>query len=191
MDSAETPVWNAFMQRVIILGAPGSGKSTLARALGLRHGLPVFHLDQLFHRPGWQPAPAEEFRAEVERAAALPAWVIDGNYKGTIASRLARADTLIYLDLPSWLVMLRIFRRIVTSYGRVRADSAAGCPERIDLAFLRHAWSWNRLQRARTYVLVEAFRGHAIVLRGRRERMRFARDQVEQPRRAPVHPGHP
>lgn len=168
------------MQRVIILGPPGSGKSTLARALGARHGLPVFHLDQLFHRPGWRPAPEDEFRAEVERVAALPAWVIDGNYKGTIASRLARADTLIYLDMPSWLTMARILRRIATGYGRVRADSAPGCPERLDWAFLRFAWDWNRLGRARTYVLVEAFRGRAIVLRGPREQMRFTRDHLRQ-----------
>ena len=165
------------MQRVIILGSPGSGKSTLARRLGAEHGLPVFHLDQAFHRPGWRPAPEEEFHAEVERIAALPAWVVDGNYKGVMASRFARADTLIYLDLSSWVTMPRLVRRIAGSYGRVRPDSAPGCPERIDLAFLRYARNWNRLQRARTYALVERFQGRAIVLRGRREQMRFDREQ--------------
>ncbi|MGI4765505.1 MAG: hypothetical protein ACRYGP_10670 [Janthinobacterium lividum] len=165
------------MQRVIVLGPPGSGKSTLARRLGARHGLPVFHLDKFFHRPGWQPGPADEFRAEAERIAALPAWVIDGNYKGTIASRFARADTLVYLDMPSWLTMARIVRRIATDYGRVRVDSAAGCPERIDLEFLRFAWNWNRASRAKTHALVGTFTGRAIVLRGRREQMRFDREQ--------------
>ncbi len=165
------------MRRVIVLGPPGSGKSTLARRLGARHGLPVFHLDQAFHRPGWRPAPEAEFRAEVDRIAALPAWVIDGNYKSAIASRFARADTLIYLDMPTWLTMSRVIRRIVTSYGRVRPDAAAGCPERIDLAFLRFALSWNRVGRAKTLDLVGTFAGRAVVLRGRREQMRFDREQ--------------
>lgn len=165
------------MQRVIILGGPGSGKSTLARRLGAKHGLPVFHLDQAFHRPGWRPAPTAEFHAEVERIAALPAWVVDGNYKGVIASRLARADTLVYLDMPSWVTVPRLVGRIAGSYGRVRPDSAPGCPERIDLEFLRYARDWNRIQREKTYALVEAFRGRAIVLRGRREQSRFDQDE--------------
>lgn len=161
------------MRRVIILGALGSGKSTLARRFGAAHGLPVFHLDRAFHRPGWRPAPEDEFRAEVERIAALPAWVIDGNYKGTIASRFARADTLVYLDMPAWLTMPRLVRRIARDFGRVRADSAPGCPERVDLEFLRYAWNWNRLQRAKTLALVATFPGRTVVLRGRREQMRF------------------
>ena len=41
------------MQRIVVMGPPGSGKSTLARRLGARHGLPVFHLDQAYWRPGW------------------------------------------------------------------------------------------------------------------------------------------
>ena len=165
------------MQRVIVLGPPGSGKSTLARRIGARHGLPVFHLDQAFHRPGWRPAPADEFAAEVDRIAALPSWVIDGNYKGVIASRFARADTLVYLDMPTWVTMPRVLRRIVTSYGRVRTDAAEGCPERIDITFLRFAWTWNRVGRAKTHALVATFPGRAIVLRGRREQRRFDDEQ--------------
>lgn len=165
------------MQRVIVLGPPGSGKSTLARRLGGTHGLPVFHLDKAFHGPGWRPAPEGEFHAEVERIAALTAWVIDGNYKGVMASRFARADTLVYLDMPAWVTMPRLVGRIVRDHGRVRADSAPGCPERVDLEFLRYAWSWNRMQRAKTYALVETFRGRTIVLHGRGEQMRFGREQ--------------
>lgn len=63
------------MQRVIVMGPPGSGKSTLARRIGARHSLPVFHLDQAYWRAGWVEAPPDEFSAEVERLAALPAWV--------------------------------------------------------------------------------------------------------------------
>ena len=153
------------MQRILVMGPPGSGKSTLARHLGHKLGLPVFHLDQAFHRPGWVPAPAEVFRAEVARLAALPAWVIDGNYTDTVAPRLEAADTLIYLDMASWLTMARIVKRIVTSYGRVRPDAAEGCPERLDLEFLRFAFRWNRVRRTRHLALVEAFAGRKIVLR--------------------------
>ncbi len=154
------------MRRILVMGAPGSGKSTLARRLGSRLGLPVFHLDQAFHRPGWVTAPAEIFGAEVARIAALPAWVIDGNYADTLAPRLNAADTLIYLDMPSWLTMTRITKRIVTNYGRVRPDAATGCPEGLNLDFLRFAATWNRLRRTRDLGLVDAFERRKIVLQG-------------------------
>lgn len=101
--------------------------------------------------------------------AGLPAWVIDGNYTEAIGPRFAAADLVIYLDVPSWLSMLRLLRRTFASYGRVRADAAPGCAERFDLAFLRFAWSWNRLRRARNLALVEGFPGCKLVLRTRAE----------------------
>ena len=79
----------------MVMGPPGAGKSTLARQLGAFFGLPVFHLDQVWWRPGWIEAPPDAFRADVERIAALPAWVIDGNFTATIVPRLCAADTLI------------------------------------------------------------------------------------------------
>jgi adenylate kinase family enzyme len=156
------------MRRIIVMGPPGSGKSTLARQLGARRGLPVFHLDQAYWQSGWIRTPTDQFRAEVERIAALPAWVIDGNYTDTIAPRFRAADTLIYLDTPSWLTMLRIAGRTAIYYGRVRADAAEGCPERLDLGFLCFAWNWNRNRKATNLALVESFSGRKIVLRGRR-----------------------
>ncbi|MEH3148002.1 MAG: hypothetical protein PGN34_22290 [Methylobacterium frigidaeris] len=167
------------MRRILLLGPPGSGKSTLARRLGARHGLPVFHLDQVYHRPGWQPAPPEAVRAEVERLAALPAWIIDGNYSDTLAPRFRSADTLIYLDLPTRLTMSRVLRRLATGFGRVRPDAAPGCPERLDLPFLHFALTWNRTRRARNLALIETFPGRAVVLRDRAQVARFEGVQEE------------
>lgn len=108
------------MRRIVILGLPGSGKSTLARRLGAARGLPVFHLDQAYWQAGWVAAEPEAFRAEVERIAALPAWVIEGNCHDTIEPRLRAADTLVYLDMPPWRTVRRILKRAATSHGRVR-----------------------------------------------------------------------
>lgn len=154
------------MRRILVMGPPGSGKSTLARRLGAQHGLPIFHLDQAFWQPGWIETPADDFRAEVERIAALPAWVIDGNYTAsTLEPRFRAADTIVYLDVPSWLCVLRILWRTTSQHGRVRADSAPGCAERLDWGFVRFTWEWNLRRRRRNLALVGSFPGRTIVLR--------------------------
>ncbi|MCJ2083664.1 AAA family ATPase [Methylobacterium sp. J-090] len=155
------------MQRILVFGPPGSGKSTLARRIGEANGLPVFHLDQAFWRPGWVRVPDAEFAHAVEDIVSRPAWVIDGNYTGTIESRLSRADTVVYLDVPRSLAIYRIVRRSLSQWGRVRQDAALGCVERLDWAFLRFAWNWNVTSRTKMLDRVAAFNGLQIVLRGR------------------------
>lgn len=153
-------------RRIVVLGPPGSGKTTLARRLGARHGLPVFHLDHVYWRPGWVAAPPAAFAAEVARIAALPAWVIDGHYIDTIGPRLAAADTLIHLDAPAWLCVARVLRRTLSSLGRVRPQGPPGCPEQLTFEFLRYTATWNRMRRARSLALVAGFADRGLVLRG-------------------------
>lgn len=68
--------------RICVLGPSGSGKSTLAQAIGVAKGLPVVHLDVLYHLPGtnWLPRPPGDFATLHEAAIAAPEWVLDGNY---------------------------------------------------------------------------------------------------------------
>jgi adenylate kinase family enzyme len=106
--------------------------------------------------------------------------VIDGNYTDTIAPRFQAADTIIYLDVPTWLSMLRIVRRIITSHGRVRPDAAQGCPERLNLEFLRFAWTWNRIRRTRNLALVESFPNRKIILRTKSDWHRIL-DEARRP----------
>ncbi|GAB3221085.1 P-loop NTPase family protein [Spirosoma arcticum] len=141
------------MKRVAIFGSPGSGKSTLARRLSDKMGLPVAHLDTYYFNPGWVMKPADEFRVSLKTIVATDCWITDGNYltESGPAGRIDRADTLILLNCPRWRCLWRVFRRSVLSYGRVRADQAAGCPERFDLAFWRFVWNFPaKTERIRT-----------------------------------------
>lgn len=131
------------MQRVVILGNGGSGKSTFARALGKRLGLPVVHLDQLFWEPGWVEPDAEQFRTRVSRAIAADSWVCEGNYaRRTFDLRLPRADLIIWLDTPRLTCFTRVIMRSVLD--RPRPDRAAGCSEKLDRAFLKFVWNFDR-----------------------------------------------
>ena len=66
------------------------------------------------------------------------------------------------LDLPRRVTFPRIVRRIVTGYGRVRPDSAPGCPERFDPEFLWFSWRWQANKRPRWLKTVEPYRDKAV-----------------------------
>ncbi len=131
------------MDRIVLIGRPGSGKSTLARRLGSLLDLPVFHLDRLFWRPGWEKMPRWEFaRAQMRIMQENDRWIMDGNYTSTLPLRLARCDAVIYLQPPRHLCLVRVMRRALCSWwaDEPRGDMAAGCREnpfrRDFLAFL-------------------------------------------------------
>jgi adenylate kinase family enzyme len=134
-------------RRIAVLGSPGAGKSTLARRLGTLTGLPVYHLDRLFWRPGWQETPKEEWIALQTELVDRPAWIIDGHYGETLGLRLNACDAVVALDFPRVVCLVRALRRIIASYGRVRPDMGPGSPERLDADFLRYIWAFPRRQR--------------------------------------------
>lgn len=147
------------MRRVVILGCAGAGKSTLARRLSERTGLPAIHLDQHYWRPGWTQPAGDDWQARAAALAAGERWIIDGQYGSTLAGRLARADTVIYLDLPMPLCLARVLRRTIAGYGRPRPEMPAGCNERFDAEFLKYIWHYRRTHRPKMLGLVAGFAG--------------------------------
>jgi adenylate kinase family enzyme len=174
------------MQRVIIIGPCGSGKSTLARELAKRLGLPVFHMDKLNWRPGWVETPKPELLERVQAVTAGERWLIDGNYGGTLGPRLARADTVIYLDFPITLCLWRVVKRVLTHRGQTRPDMADGCPERFDLGFMLYLAGWHWGPRLRTEAVLREHEAKVIRLPGPRALKRWL-GRIET--RLPCRPG--
>ncbi len=163
------------MRKVLVIGSGGAGKSTFARMLGGLLNLPVIHLDAHYWQPGWVEPPKDEWLETVEGLIARDAWVMDGNYSGTLAVRLAACDTVIFLDLPRPVCLWRVTKRSLMYRRARRPDMAEGCPEMLTWEFVR--WVWGYKKRSRPKVvrrLEEHARNKRIIrLRSRAEVRKF------------------
>lgn len=165
------------MERILIIGCGGAGKSTLARQLGDLLDIPVIHLDKLFWHPGWVESSKEEIDAKIHEEMAKPRWIMDGNFNRTLPERIKHCDTIIYLDFSRLACLMGVLKRIVTTYGTVRPDMGEGCPERIDLEFLKWVWNYNQNKREKNYRLLNEAEGvQTIVLKNRRMVRRFLKE---------------
>jgi adenylate kinase family enzyme len=160
------------VQRIALLGCIGAGKSTLARTLGELLHLEVVHLDRLWWQGGGyriigrKTADAhamdpQGFRQLQEELASKDRWIIDGG-RADLGVRLARADTIIFLDLPRRTCMWRITRRT----GSPRSDYSPDVQEswRWMVVLLRWIWSYPKQKRPGMVAAVEEHAGHADVI---------------------------
>ncbi len=73
--------------------------------------MPHVELDAVYHQPGWTPLADEDFKARVDSATEGEAWVVDGNYSAVADIVWAKADTVVWFDLPYLTVMARTIGR--------------------------------------------------------------------------------
>jgi adenylate kinase family enzyme len=144
------------VRRVSVVGNSGSGKTTLGRALAARLDVPFVELDAIHHLQGWTPIDTTEFRRKVGQVTAGDGWVIDGKYGAVIDLIWARADTVVWFDLPRRTVirqlLWRTVRRAVTGEelwngNRERFTSLFRLDPQESL--LRWAWTRHHIYRER------------------------------------------
>ena len=130
--------------KIMIIGCGGSGKSTLARKLGHSIDVPVFHLDTLLWQDNWQMSSKDEQKSIINDILDKNQWIIDGNYSATLEMRIAKADTVIFIDRNRIICLFNVLKRYMHYKGRSRPDMHDNCPEKIDFEFLHWIWTFNQ-----------------------------------------------
>lgn len=87
-------------RKILIIGSPGAGKSTFARRLRDKTGLPLHHLDMIYHNPDRTTVSFEVFIERLSEILKTDKWIIDGNYQRTLPLRLEKCTEVIFFDLP-------------------------------------------------------------------------------------------
>ena len=150
------------------VGCPGAGKSTLARQLASILGLPLYHLDLIWHKPDRTTLTREEFDVRLGEILAEDAWIIDGNYQRTVPMRLERADTVILLDYPTEVCLGGARERV----GVQRADMP-WTEEELDSEFAAFIEKFATDTLPRIYEYIAAARCEKIILHSRDEADEF------------------
>lgn len=102
--------------RVVVIGVSGSGKTSFATRLAKQLDLKQIELDLLNWRPNWHDRYVHEFEAfeaDVLREISDPEWVLAGGYSKVRAMIFARANTVVWLDLPKTLVLRQVIWRSI------------------------------------------------------------------------------
>ena len=167
------------MERIIIIGNAGGGKSTLSRTLAEKTGLPLVHLDRLYWCGDWEHRSREEFDVLLDTELQKDQWIIDGNFTRTIPRRLERADTVIWLDLPTVTCLWGATKRVFQNHGKSRPDMGGNCPEHFDkrkIELYKGILRYNRRNKQSILQQLENTRATVYRLRSRRQVKRFLKE---------------
>lgn len=105
------------MNKIAIIGCSGSGKSTLASKLGAKYDIKPIDLDVIRFTDGFvsEKRPPEDFMKDVASIASESQWIAEGIYYqyGIEKVLWKKADAVIWLDMPLWLIQIRTWRRSI------------------------------------------------------------------------------
>lgn len=154
------------MKKVMVIGSPGAGKSTFARKLARKTGLPLTHLDLIWHKSDRTTISREEFDEKLHALCAQEEWILDGNYGRTLEVRMAACDTVILLDYPTDVCLAGAASRVGS-----KRDDIPWVESEFDPEFRSYIETFAQTHLPGIYALLQKY-AHAteqIILRSRAE----------------------
>ena len=119
--------------RIVVYGSTSAGKTTVTKELGRILDSDVIILDDVFWGPNWEMPTTESFQKRVkEIISGKEKWVVDGNYSKVRPLILPKATFAVFLDLPLYLILWRVFSRTISRNTVVKIHEPTPLPKRIE-----------------------------------------------------------
>jgi adenylate kinase family enzyme len=110
------------LMRVHVIGGPGAGKTTIGHAIADGLGVRLVELDRaIAYQPpqaagpvpfsSWDRVAWDDRLRAANALASETEWVSEGIYAGWTEPLVARADVVIWLDLPGWRAATGVLQR--------------------------------------------------------------------------------
>lgn len=141
------------MQKIIVIGCPGAGKSYFAKKLHDKTGIPLYHLDLIWHKADKTHISRAEFDEKLNRILNEESWILDGDFSRTLEMRMQACDTVFFFDLPYEVCMQGIKER----EGKKRDDMPWEVAETDD-NLLNEVKKYIPNQRPIIYELIEKYK---------------------------------
>lgn len=61
--------------------------------------------------------------------------------------RIDASDTIIFFDINRWVCVYQSIKRYFQFKGKTRPDMQEGCPEKLDINFLKFIWNYPKKQK--------------------------------------------
>lgn len=122
-------------QRIYIIGNSASGKTSLAKKLSKALKIKAYDLDDYY----WQKKFTKKRKPEqveklVKKITKKKTWIIEGVYSSCVTCSLDKADLIIWLDYPRYIITWRLLKRQIK-----RKEKLSDL-----LDFLHYAWDYYR-----------------------------------------------
>lgn len=162
------------MSKIIVIGSPGAGKSVFSQKLSNITGLPLYHLDMLYHKPDGTHISKEELEDKLREIFSNNDWIIDGNYQRTLEIRLKECDTVFLLDFPTEVCLEGAKSRI----GKKRED-LPWIEEKLDENFEQCIINFANEKLPQIYKLLDKYKmnHNIIVFKSREEADNYIKTQ--------------
>lgn len=154
-----------MFEKIIVIGSSGSGKSIFSKKLRDITGLPLYHLDMIWHKPDKTNVSKEEFDRRLGEIMLTDKWIIDGNYQRTLEMRMEKCDAIFLFDLPVEECLAGAAERI----GKKR-DDMPWVEDEFDEEFRQWIVDFPKLQLPEIYEMLERHKDKNLIsFRSRQE----------------------